>query len=183
MSIATQQQVISFWFEELTPSDWWKKDPSLDSTIRKRFDATLTAAAMGELWEWRQTDEGRLAEIIVLDQFSRNIFREHAQAYAADNMALVLAQEAVANQSDQRLTAQQATFIYMPYMHSESRVIHAEAERLFNRPELVDNFEFELKHKAIIDRFGRYPHRNNLLGRVSTEEELAFLASDENSSF
>ncbi len=181
MTVSTYDQVIKFWFEELTPEEWWKKDPELDANIRKRFDATLTAAALGELYTWRQSDEGRLAEIIVLDQFSRNIFRGHAQAYACDGMALVLAQEAVNAHIDQNLSVHQAVFLYMPFMHSESKIVHAQAEQLFNRPELVENFEFELKHKAIIDRFGRYPHRNAVLGRVSTEAEIEFLKSGESS--
>jgi len=130
----------------------------------------------------RQTAQGRLAEIIVLDQFARNLFRDQAQQFAADAMALVLAQEAIAQGFDQQLPAQQRLFMYMPYMHSESVLIHQRAVALFTALGLPDNLDFEYKHQAIIDRFGRYPHRNALLGRASTAEELAFLQQP-NSSF
>ncbi len=113
-----------------------------------------------------------LCEIIVLDQFSRNMFRGTAGAFAYDPLALCLAQHAVGKGYDLLLSEQERTFLYMPYMHSESAAIHVLAEHLF-RP--LDNYAYELEHKAIIDRFGRYPHRNALLGRQSTPEELAFL--------
>ena len=111
----------------------------------------------------------------MLDQFSRNLFRDTANAFAYDTMALVLAQEAVAGSHDRSLRPQERAFLYMPFMHSESRVIHAQAERLFASLGLDDTYESELRHKAVIDRFGRYPHRNAILGRESTQEELAFL--------
>ena len=120
--------------------------------------------------------KGRLAEIIILDQFSRNMFRGNKLAFAADPLALALAQEAIAAGDDLKLAADERVFVYMPYMHSESRLIHAVAERLFRENGPKNNYDFELRHKAIIDRFGRYPHRNAVLGRTSTEEELAFLA-------
>jgi uncharacterized protein (DUF924 family) len=135
-----------------------------------------------ELFEWRSSPAGRLAEIIVLDQFSRNLFRDDARAFAADPLALALAQEAVAAGADLALTKVERSFLYMPYMHSESRAIHVVAERLFREKAPEYNHEFELRHKAIIDRFGRYPHRNATLGRESTPEELAFL-TEPGSSF
>ena len=167
--------VLSFWFEELTPAQWWKVDPELDALISSRFAALHEAALAGELQDWRSSAEGRLAEIIVLDQFSRNIHRGTARAFAADGMALVLAQELVAQGLDRQLSMAQRGFAYLPYMHSESKVIHALAEQLFQAPGLEQNLRAELKHKVIIDRFGRYPHRNALLGRASTPEELQFL--------
>jgi uncharacterized protein (DUF924 family) len=132
-------------------------------------------AALGELAAWRGTPDGRLAEVIVLDQFSRNLFRDDARAFAADGMALVLAQEAIRAGADRDMPAPRRAFFYMPFMHSESRAIHVQAERLFSQPGLENNYAFELKHKAIVDRFGRYPHRNRVLGRASTPDELAFL--------
>lgn len=167
--------ILQFWFEEITPKHWWQKDTAFDDSIRERFLSTLLAAAHGELWHWRQHPEGRLAEIIVLDQFSRNIYRAKAEAFAQDGIALVLAQEAVAVGTLPKLTQQQRPFLLMPYMHSESALIHTQAEILFNQPGLEDNYRFELRHKSIIDRFGRYPHRNSVLGRQSTPEEWAFL--------
>ena len=176
------QPILHFWFEELTPKQHFVKDTALDETIRARFGDTLEAAARCELFAWRATAEGRLAEIIVLDQFSRNVYRDTPRAFAQDALALVLAQELVASGQDRSLPVAQRIFAYMPYMHSESAVVHAEAVRLFSLPGLEDNLSFELRHKAIIDRFGRYPHRNAILGRTSSAEELAFL-SEPGSSF
>jgi uncharacterized protein (DUF924 family) len=116
-----------------------------------------------------------LAEIIVLDQFSRNVYRDTPAAFAQDSLALALSQEAVQSGALNALTETERTFLLMPYMHSESRAIHVQAERLFKVHAPATNYDFELKHKLIIDRFGRYPHRNAILGRASTPEELVFL--------
>ena len=169
------ETVLQFWFNEISPQQWWIKDAAFDQLISKRFAPTLQQAAAGELYPWRQTAQGRLAEIIVLDQFSRNIYRDTAKAFAQDAMALVLAQEAVASGALLQLNADERNFLLMPYMHSESAVIHQQAELLFKQYAPDNNYQFELKHKAIIDRFGRYPHRNNILARSSTAEEVEFL--------
>ncbi len=121
--------------------------------------------------QWRRDAPGRLAEVIVLDPFSRNLFRDSPRAFEADPVDLVLAQEAVERRSHHALGDQKATLL-MPYMHSESRHVHAVAIELFAG---ISSFDDEVQHKAIIDRFGRYPHRNALLGRESTDEERAFL--------
>ena len=167
--------VFHFWFTELTPKQHYAKDASLDNAIRTRFGATLEAAARCELFAWRATPEGRLAEILVLDQFSRNVYRDTARAFAQDALALALAQELVASGQDRSLPLAQSSFAYMPYMHSESALIHAQAALLFSQPGMEDSLRFEQRHQAIIARFGRYPHRNAILGRASTPEELAFL--------
>lgn len=180
-AVVTPQDVLRFWFEEATPAQHFGKDAAFDATIRARFAALHAAAARCELAPWRDSPAGRLAEIIVLDQFSRNLFRGDARAFAADGMALALAQEAIRAGADRDMLAVRQAFLYMPFMHSESHAIHVDAERLFRRPGLEDNHKFELKHKAIIDRFGRYPHRNAALGRVSTPEELEFLAQPDSS--
>lgn len=169
------ESVLHFWFKEVTPSQWWKVDAEFDRLVLDRFSDLHGRASKSELFEWREQPKGRLAEIIILDQFSRNMFRGNKLAFAADPLALALAQEAVAAGDDLKLAAEERVFMYMPYMHSESRLIHAVAERLFRENGPKNNYDFELRHKAIIDRFGRYPHRNALLGRTSTEEELAFL--------
>lgn len=168
--------ILHFWFTELTPKQHFAKDAALDEAIRTRFGATLEAAAWCELFAWRDTPEGRLAEIIVLDQFSRNVYRDTPRAFAQDALALALAQELVASGQDRSLALAQRSFAYMPYMQSESALIHEQATALFSQPGLEDNLRFEHAHKAIIDRFGRYPHRNTILGRSSTSEELAFLS-------
>lgn len=175
------RDILHFWFEESTPAQHFRKDAAFDAVIHSRFLETQAAAARCELAAWRETPDGRLAEIIVLDQFSRNLFRNDARAFASDPLALALAQEAVRVSADAGLPPSRRAFLYMPYMHSESRTIHVEAERLFRQPGLENNYAFELKHKAIIDRFGRYPHRNGLLGRASTSEEAAFLQGPDSS--
>jgi uncharacterized protein (DUF924 family) len=176
------QDVLDFWFAEIEPPQWWQVDAALDDLIADRFAALHARAVLCELFEWRAEPRGRLAEIIVLDQFSRNLYRGSALAFAADPLALALAQEAVAAKADLALPANERAFLYMPYMHSESRSIHEVAERLFKAAGESASYDFELRHKAIIDRFGRYPHRNALLGRESTAEELEFL-SQPGSSF
>jgi uncharacterized protein (DUF924 family) len=167
--------IIDFWFKELKPADWFGGHPDTDRLIRERFLEIHSAAALGELADWRDKALGRLAEIIVLDQFSRNIHRGEAAAFSCDGMALVLSQEAIRAGADRELTVVQKSFLYMPFMHSESKFIHETAVRLFRAPGMEDNFKFEMLHKKIIDRFGRYPHRNQILGRVSTPGEIEFL--------
>jgi uncharacterized protein (DUF924 family) len=167
--------ILRFWFEEIEPRMWWQADAGFDAAIRERFFATLQQATRGELWAWRAEPRGRLAEVIVLDQFSRNIHRNTPLAFAQDPMALALAQEAIAADADRVLTPTERTFLYLPFMHSESPRIHDRAVELFRANGLQDNYDFELRHKAIIDRFGRYPHRNAILGRESTVEEIDFL--------
>lgn len=169
--------VIGFWFGELGPAQWYAQSDALDALIVARFGALHAAAAQCELFGWRTSPEGRLAEIIVLDQFSRNIFRGTPGAFAQDALALALAQEAVRAGADVPLPVVQRAFVYLPYMHSESARIHDVALTLFDAPGLENNLDFERQHKAIIDRFGRYPHRNAVLGRTSTADELAFLAT------
>lgn len=167
--------VLSFWFQEIQPAQWWKVDPAFDELIRSRFGTLHTQAGRCELFAWRATPEGRLAEVIVLDQFARNIHRGTKLAFAADPLALALAQEAVAAGADLQLQFEQRPFLYMPYMHSESAAIHAVGEPLMKERAPQGTYDFELRHKAIVDRFGRYPHRNAILGRASTPEEEAFL--------
>lgn len=174
--MTTPDAVLSFWFDELEAAQWFRKDPALDAEIAERFAACLEAARRAELWGWRETPEGRLAEVIVLDQFSRNVHRDTPDAFAADPLALGLAQEAVARGDDAALPPAWRAFLYMPFMHSESAAIHEQALRLFTQPGLEENLRFEHRHRDIILRFGRYPHRNAILGRVSTPAELAFLA-------
>jgi uncharacterized protein (DUF924 family) len=168
-------EVLTFWFKEIEAKLWFASDKNFDDLIRKRFLGVMQQAAAGELYSWRSTAEGRLAEIIVLDQFSRNVYRNTPQAFAQDPMALVLAQEAVASGALNSLDPTQRSFLLLPYMHSESRQIHVVAEALYKDFAPAGNLDFELRHKTIIDRFGRYPHRNEILGRTSTPEEVEFL--------
>jgi len=169
------REILKFWFEEIEPSQWWKKDEDLDRLITERFSDIHHRATRCELFEWRKDAHGRLAEVIVLDQFSRNMYRNSPLCFAQDALALALAQEAIAVGADQSLSQTERSFLYMPFMHSESLQIHEIATELFRGNGNQSSYDFELKHKAIIARFGRYPHRNSILGRQSTAEEIEFL--------
>ena len=174
--------IIQFWFEEIEPKNWWIKDEAFDAMIRDRFLSTHQQAMQGELYQWRTTPLGRLAEIIVLDQFSRNMFRGEPESFASDALALCLAQTAIESEAQKSLKGKQISFLYMPFMHSESLAIHEKALALYQANGIASNVEFEGKHKDIIERFGRYPHRNIILNRESTDEEVEFLTQP-NSSF
>ena len=176
------QNILDFWFNPETQPLWFVKNDDFDELINQKFRDIHQQAAQAELWSCRKTAEGRLAEIIVLDQFSRNLFRDQAQAFAHDALALTLAQEAISQDLDKQLSPDQRAFLYMPFMHSESKLIHEFALKLFQRLGNQMNLDYEKMHKAIIDRFGRYPHRNQILARPSTAEELEFLTQP-NSSF
>ena len=172
--IGTPEHVLLFW-QTAGPDRWFEKDDAFDAAVRDRFLATYEAAAAGHLADWEATPDGALALIIVLDQFPRNMFRGSARTYAADPLACAAAERALARGYDQMTDPSLRTFFYLPFMHSESRLIHVVAERLYRGNALPDNLDFALRHKAIIDRFGRYPHRNATLGRASTPEEELFL--------
>ena len=174
--------VITFWFEETTPKQMWTKDPEFDKLILNRFGDLHKKAHNGELVSWRTEPLGALAEIIVLDQFSRNMFRDKPESFASDDLALTLAKAAIEKGHDTTMEPKYKGFLYMPFMHSESKDAHESAVQLFKEKGLEHNYDFELKHKVIIDRFGRYPHRNQILGRESTPEETEFL-KDPASSF
>lgn len=169
------REIVQFWFEEIDSALWWKKDVEFDALIIQRFSQIHQQACTGELYAWRATPEGRLAEIIVLDQFSRNMFRDNPSAFAQDSLALILAQEAIATGADKYLSDTQRSVLYLPFMHSESLLIHGLAEAYYKALGVESSFEFELKHKHIIDQFRRYPHRNKILNRESTKAEIDFL--------
>lgn len=176
------KRILDFWFHELEAKDWFVSSDKTDTLINERFADLVEQAAQCELDSWRKTPQGRLAEIILLDQFSRNIYRDTPQAFSQDPLALALAQQAIEVGADKSLSLIERSFLYMPFMHSESIKIHQQAVVLFDQPGLENNYDFELKHKVIIEQFGRYPHRNAILGRISTPDELAFLDTP-NSSF
>lgn len=168
--------VTRFWFNELSPRDWFRKSQKLDRRIARRFSATLKATRAGDTAPWRDKPTGRLAEILVLDQFSRNIHRDSPHAFANDPAALALARAALDAGADRRLSRQRRAFLYMPYMHSERLADHEIALELYETLGLKSHLKAERAHYAIIEQFGRYPHRNEVLGRKSTAKEQAFLA-------
>lgn len=169
------ESLLNFWFDEIKHALWWEKDTQFDKFITEEYSSMHAKAIKCELFEWRQSARGRLAEIIVLDQFSRNMFRDSALSFANDSLALALAQEAVALGADNELNPIERGVLYLPYMHSESRKIHEVALALYKKNSVQANIDFEIKHKNIIDQFGRYPHRNAILNRESTQQELAFI--------
>ena len=174
--------VLQFWLVETDEKMWWSASEAFDAQIRIRFAKTLKRAEQSELWAWRATPRGRVAEIIVLDQFSRQLYRKSGRAFANDTLALALAQEVVAQDLKAQLSHFEWHFALMPYMHSESLAVHAEAVRLF---ETVGEkaLDFEKRHHDVIKSFGRYPKRNEALGRLSTAAELEYIAATGNSMF
>ena len=176
-------EVLRFWFEELTPEDWFSGSAEVDDQIIKRFSDIHAQVVAGEFWKFRTDAHSFLAEIIVLDQFSRQMFRGSGEAFAHDAQALTLAQQGIAQNLDSDLTNSEKQFFYMPFMHSESKVIHTEALVLFESLGNEEALKYEKIHKAIIDQFGRYPHRNELLGRTSTSEESEYLENNQEAFF
>jgi uncharacterized protein (DUF924 family) len=168
-------EVYNFWFNTLTPKDWYRKSDKLDKLIKDKFQKIHTMATKNELARWRRSPKGTLSEVIVLDQFSRNIYRDQAQAFQSDSQALCLAQNAIEKGLHNHLNLQERMFLYMPFMHSESQSIHDKAVEIFQEPGLEDSLDYEQKHFDIIKKFGRYPHRNIILKRDSTQEEITFL--------
>ena len=175
MKAQTADDVLNFWFRELDSTDWFKKNPHVDQLMNERFKELLKRASRGELAGWRETPEGRLAEILLLDQFSRNIYRDTKKAFENDALALSLSQEMIDLGLDQGFPPEKKAFIYLPFMHSENIADHRRALELFSQDGLEENLDFENKHLQILETFGRYPHRNKILGRKSTAQEIEFL--------
>ena len=181
------QAVLDFWFGApgspeagtLRP-EWWRKDPAFDGEIRRRFGALLERALRGELAHWNREPHGALAQVLLLDQLTRNAFRGTARAFEGDARALAAAQAMVDRRQDEALAPEQRAFVYMPFEHAESLAAQDEAVRLFTTlaalsPEQDDQLDYARRHRAVIARFGRFPHRNRILGRESTPAETAFL--------
>jgi uncharacterized protein (DUF924 family) len=194
-AIATPEDVLSFWFEDvITRPDtlsvqvkrWYSGGKEMDAAITGRFGATVEVLSNGLADAWaRQGPRGRLAAIIALDQFSRSIHRKSPKAFANDPLALRLAKEAVARSEDQQLDPIERWFIYMPFEHSEAMADQREAVRLFEklmsaatdqtRASFQSALDYARRHAEVIEKFGRFPHRNDVLGRTSTPEEAAWV--------
>ena len=170
------EAVLTFWFVDHGKDDWFAGKPEFDAELDEKFAALHAGVARGEAWTWRETPEGRLAEIIVLDQFSRQLHRGRPEAFAQDKMALALAQEAIAVGADDAVERQWATFFYLPFMHAESLVIQDEGIKLFEAHGDDEQLDYMRKHRDAIARFGRFPFRNKALGRLSTPQEEAYMA-------
>jgi uncharacterized protein (DUF924 family) len=182
----TPKEVLEFWFDPAAEVHWFDRDEAFDAHVRQRFGATLEAAERDELDDWAATPEGWLALLIVLDQFSRNIYRDDARAWSSDPKAQALALAGIARGDDQQLTPLQRLFAYLPLEHAEDMTLQRHCVQLFER--LVarlsagqraqfENFlDYARRHHDVIERFGRFPHRNAVLGRPDTEAEQAYLA-------
>jgi uncharacterized protein (DUF924 family) len=179
--------VLQFWFGaaddpgyRLPRQKWFVKDAAFDAEIRERFAALIEQALVGGLQAWAATPEGAVAQIVVLDQFTRNAFRDSARAFGGDARALAAARALVASRLDRTLSGVMRQFVYLPFEHAEDMAAQQESLRLFAQLERDDAAVGELlswaqRHHDIVARFGRFPHRNAALGRASTAEEIAFL--------
>ena len=171
------ETVNHFWFHELRADDWFSARPEVDAEIRRRFGDLHAALKRHPPDRGELGADSNVAVVIVFDQFSRNLFRQSAEAYATDGLALALALHAVENGLDRSLGPLQRQFLCMPFMHSEDRAMQARSVALFANLGIPDQLRYAEHHKGIVDRFGRFPHRNPVLGRTSTEAERAFLES------
>ncbi|MCW9058537.1 MAG: DUF924 domain-containing protein [Gammaproteobacteria bacterium] len=170
--------ILDFWYSDRIRNHWFASTPELDAEIRAGFEALWEAAAAGDLDAWRETPEGALALAIVLDQFPLNMFRGDARSFATEGKAIAVALRAIDNGLHAALPVERLAFLFMPLMHSE-RLEHQDLSvKLFEAHGLTDNLKFARHHRGLIERFGRFPHRNAILGRESTAAELEYLASD-----
>lgn len=169
------EAVLRFWFGELDRKQWWKGDIAVDRIVADRFRALHDRLAEAVPQSWLGSARGRLAAVIVLDQFPRNLFRDASRAFATDPQARALARETVELGLDAELTTDERLFLYLPFEHSEDAADQARSVELYRALGDAEALEFADKHKQIIDRFGRFPHRNAVLGRETTDEEWEFL--------
>ena len=171
----TVDEVLNFWFNECTPEQWYKKDADFDALIFRRFETTVSAALKGEMEAWQTDLKGCLAIILMLDQFTRNIFRNTPKAFLGDKKALELSLICRDKGYLQHDNPSYRQFMLMPMMHSEDIAIQEQSLPLFKEFTSERIYGYAVKHRDIIQRFGRFPHRNEILGRISTEEEIEFL--------
>ena len=171
---ATSSEVVAFW-REAGPSKWFSKDDAFDQSCRDRFLTTYEAAARGDLNEWELTPEGALAVILLLDQFPRNMFRGDRATYKTDPAALLAADRAIERGYDRQVDPQLRAFFYLPFMHSENLSDQQRSVRLNEELGAPESIKFAHHHRDIVAKFGRFPHRNAILGRESTPDEIAFL--------
>ncbi|MBT8429851.1 MAG: DUF924 domain-containing protein [Gammaproteobacteria bacterium] len=171
--------IIDYWFAEPMRKHWFRSTPDLDTQIRVRFEAVWRQAAGGELSAWMRTAQGSLALAIVLDQFPLNMFRGEARSFATETRAIEVVLNAIDRGFDRQLSHEQLAFLYMPLMHSEDLEHQERSVDLFEAAGLESNARFARHHRDLIRRFGRFPHRNAIIGRPSTAEEQAYLASKE----
>ena len=179
MMNTSPQQIIEFWFSDRIKNQWFSSTPELDKEIFRKYGSIFDDASIGMLDDWMNDPEGSLALIILLDQFPLNMFRGQAKSFQTERKAIEVAFNAINNKYDQKLERDKRVFLYMPFMHSESLQIHQQALLLFSEPDFGHTLTFEKQHFDIVKQFGRYPHRNEILGRSSTALEEQFLMQHE----
>ena len=175
--LATAEELLDFWFSPRVAKRWFNSTPEFDAELRDKFAATYSAACRGELDDWQASARGALALVILFDQIPLNIFRKQAQSFATEARARAVAAQAIAQGFDAELSGAQKAFLYLPYMHSETLADQDQSVEFFRQAGLNDNLRFAEHHREIVRRFGRFPHRNAILGRESSAEEIAWLAS------
>jgi len=171
----TPQNVLDFWFNEIQPESWFKKDADVDALIDAKFGATVKEALAGRCDHWADDRDGCLALILLLDQFTRNIFRDTARAFSGDDMALALSLRCITRGYIDHPDENWRRFMLMPMMHSEDLTIQDKSLPLFKEFAGTLTYDYAVRHRDIIARFGRFPHRNAILGRPSSDEEKEFL--------
>ena len=175
----TPVDILDFWYEPPMSEHWFTSTPAIDAAILVRYQALWEKAGAGELAAWQESADGCLALCIVLDQFPLNMFRGQARSFSTEQQAVAVTKHAVAQGLDALLPTDRQAFLYMPLMHSEHLADQDESVRLFDASGLQGNAHFARHHRELVRRFGRFPHRNAVLGRVSTADELAYLNSKE----
>jgi uncharacterized protein (DUF924 family) len=175
---AQAQEIVEFWFSAAVKARWFKPTPEFDAQLRDKYSALLRAARAGELHDWADTAQGALALILLLDQLPRNIYRGDAESFAGDAQALSVARQALVSGFDTDVDVEQRQFFYLPFMHSEELADQEQCVALCEATRAEENIKFARLHRDLIARFGRFPHRNRVLNRESTDAELDYLASD-----
>ncbi len=176
---AASEDILTFWFSERVKPLWYNSTPEFDQELREKYLDTYLAALNGELSAWEETPQGALALVVCLDQFPLNMFRNQAEGFAGEAPSRQIAARAIEKGFDQSLDGAQKAFMYMPYMHSEDIADQDRVLELFSNAGLGDNLKWANHHRDIVSRFGRFPHRNAILDRQSTPEEIAYLQSDD----
>lgn len=175
--IITPQEIIDFWFSDRVKSQWFASTPELDKEVMEKYEAIWEQAASGELDDWGDDPDGCLALVIILDQFPLNMFRGQAKSFKTEDKAVDVALTAVNEGLDQKIEKEKLAFLYMPFMHSEDLTNQDISVKLYKENNLDANIKFAEHHRDIIRKFGRFPHRNGILERESTAEEIVYLAS------
>ncbi len=174
----TADDILTYWFSERIARHWFNSTPDIDREIKDRFETIWTLASQGELDDWLDSATGCLVLIILLDQMPLNMFRGQAKSFSTEARAVSIAKQAIQQAFDKQLPKEQLIFMYMPFMHSENMQDQNMAVELFRQAGLQENLKFAQHHLSIVERFGRFPHRNKILGRQSSQHELEYLDSD-----